>query len=213
MRIVGGVWAGRPLVSPGQRVRATAEQVRVAWVELVEPYLEGAAVLELFAGSGALGLEALSRGAASADFVESGPAALHSLKANVAAFRVRPPRPGVRPTRRRKAARIFKRDAIPFTHELAAGAYDVAFADPPYGSRKLDLVVARWLEVPFARVLGVEHAAGHVLPEGGRRLEMSDTVVTLYGLQSLAGQGLRGSAARGRKRRGKPDGHARTGGL
>ena len=181
-------------------MRATAEQVRVAWLELVEPYLEGAAVLELFAGSGALGLEALSRGAASVDFVESGPAALHSLKANVAAFRVRPPRTGVRPTARRKAARIFKRDAIPFTHELAVGAYDVAFADPPYGSRKLDLVVARWLEVPFARVLGVEHAAGHVLPEGGRHLEMSDTAVTLYGLQSLARQGVRGAGARGRKR-------------
>jgi len=194
-------------------VRATAEQVRVAWLELVEPHLEGATVLELFAGSGALGLEALSRGAASIDFVESGPAALHSLKANVAAFRVRPPRPGVRPTTRRKAARIFKRDAIPFTRELEVGAYDIAFADPPYGSRKLDLVVARWLEVPFARVLGVEHVAGHVLPEGGRRLEMGDTVITLYGLQSVTKQGVRGSAARGRERRGKPGGHARTGGL
>jgi 16S rRNA (guanine966-N2)-methyltransferase len=213
LRIVAGVWAGRPLVSPGQRVRATAEQVRVAWLELVEPYLDGATVLELFAGSGALGLEALSRGAASVDFVESGRAALHSLKANVAAFRVRPPRPGVRPTTRRKAARIFKRDAIPFTRELEAGSYDVALADPPYGSRKLDLVVARWLEVPFARVLGVEHAAGHVLPEGGRRLEMSDTVITLYGLQSLAKQGVRGSAAQGRKREGKTSGRARAGGL
>jgi 16S rRNA (guanine966-N2)-methyltransferase len=207
------MWAGRELLSPGRRVRATAEAVRVAWIELIEPYLVGAAALELFAGSGALGLEALSRGAASIDFVESGPAALHALKANVAAFRVRPPRPGVRPTTRRKAARIFKQDAIPFTRELAAGAYDVAFADPPYGSRKLDLVVARWLEVPFARVLGVEHAAGHVLPEGGRRLEMGDTIVTVYGLKSPGRQGVRGSAARGPGRAGKPGGHSPGGGL
>jgi 16S rRNA (guanine966-N2)-methyltransferase len=148
----------------------------------VASYLDGATVLELFAGSGAVGLEALSRGAASADFIESGSAALHALKANVAAFRLRPPSPGRRPTSRRKAARIFKRDVIPFTRRLSAHAYDLAFADPPYGSRKLDLVVARWLDVPFARLLGVEHAADHVLPEGGRRLEMGDTVITVYGL-------------------------------
>lgn len=182
MRIVGGVWAGKELVSPGRRVRPSAEEVRDGWLTLLHPWLPGARVLDLFAGSGALGLEALSRGAALADFVEDGAEALHALKANVAARRLRAPEPGVPPTERRKAARIFKRDAIPFVQRLESGAYDVAFADPPYGSKKLDLVIQRWREVPFARILGVEHAPDHPLPVGGRRVDFGEVAVTLYGL-------------------------------
>lgn len=184
MRIYSGIWAGENLVSPGKRVRATAEAVRHQWVTLLEPHLQEARVLDLFAGSGALGLEALSRGAASCDFVEDGAAALHSLKANVAARRLRRLPPGSRPTARRKATRVLKRDAIPFVQGLDAGVYDVAFADPPYGSRKLDRVLERWLEIPFSRILGVEHALDHDLPSGGRRLRFPDSGVTIYGLGS-----------------------------
>ena len=168
MRIVGGVWAGRDLVSPGARVRATAEQVRDGWLSMLAASLPGARVLDLFAGSGALGLEALSRGAASADFVENGPASLHSLKANVAAFRAR------------SRTRIFKRDAIPFVEALEAGAYDIAFADPPYGSRKLDRVVERWLQVPFSRILSVEHDLEHGLPRAGKSHDFGNTRVTFF---------------------------------
>lgn len=168
MRIVKGEWAGRDLVSPGARVRATAEHVRDRWLTLLARSLAGARALDLFAGSGALGLEALSRGAESADFVENGAAALHSLKANVAAFRIR------------QRARIFKRDAIPFVEALEAGAYDIAFADPPYGSRKADRVVQRWLEVPFARILSVEHAHDHELPGRGRSYDFEETRVTIF---------------------------------
>jgi 16S rRNA (guanine966-N2)-methyltransferase len=182
VRIVSGIWAGKDLVSPGRRVRATAEEVRDRWCSFIEEHLQGASVLDLFAGSGGLGLEALSRGAAAADFVELGAVALHALKANVAARRLRPPDPGSTPTARRKAARIFKKDAIPFVGRLAKHAYDVAFADPPYGSAKLDLVLARWREVPFARILGVEHAAEHPVPPGGKRLDFGETRVTIYGL-------------------------------
>ena len=184
MRIFSGIWAGEDLVSPGKRVRATAEGVRHEWAKHLEPHLPDARVLDLFAGSGALGLEALSRGAASCDFVEDGPAALHALKANVAARRLRRLPPGARPTARRKAIRILKRDAIPFVQGLEAGVYDVAFADPPYGSRKLDRVLERWLEVPFSRILGLEHEPDRDLPTGGRRLRFADSVVTIYGLGS-----------------------------
>jgi 16S rRNA (guanine966-N2)-methyltransferase len=184
VRIYSGIWAGEDLVSPGRRVRATAEAVRHQWATVLEPHLQDARVLDLFAGSGALGLEALSRGAASCDFVEDGPAALHALKANVAARRLRRLPPGSRPTARRKAIRILKRDAIPFVQGLEAGVYDVAFADPPYGSRKLDRVLERWLEVPFSRILGLEHEPDHDLPAGGRRLRFADSVVTIYGLGS-----------------------------
>jgi 16S rRNA (guanine966-N2)-methyltransferase len=168
MRIVAGVWAGRDLVSPGARVRPTAEHVRDRWLTLLARSLPGARVLDLFAGSGALGLQALSRGAASADFVENGPASLHSLKANVAAFRLR------------DRARIFKRDAIPFVEALDAETYDIAFADPPYGSRKADRIVKHWLAVPFARILSVEHAADHRLPGRGKSYDFDEIRLTIF---------------------------------
>ncbi|HEX2092216.1 MAG TPA: RsmD family RNA methyltransferase [Longimicrobiaceae bacterium] len=169
MRIVGGKWAGRHLTSPpDRRVRPTAEHVRDAWLTLLEPHLKDARVIDLFAGTGALGLEALSRGARFADFVESRPASLHALKANVAALRVR------------ERTRIFKKDALPFAAALEPYAYDVAFADPPYGSRMLDRLIEGWQSKPFARVLTVEHAADHELPPGGRRRLFEDTAVTTY---------------------------------
>lgn len=154
-------------------MRPTAEDVRARWLDALADRLEGARVLDLFAGSGALGLEALSRGAASADFVENGPQALHALKANVARLGLR----GAGEPR----VRIFKRDAIPFVEALEVGVYDVAFADPPYGSAKLERVLAAWSACRFAAVLGVEHARDHRLPAGGRRLDCGDTVVSIYG--------------------------------
>ena len=175
MRIVGGVWANTDLVSPGKKVRPTGEAVRDAWVGKLEPYLPGARVLDLFAGSGALGLEALSRGADSVDFVEDGPAALHSLKANLAKC-------GLRAKAVRSKARVFKRDAIPWVEALEEGTYDIAFADPPYGSRKLDRVLDAWRAKRFSRILGMEHTRDHEVPGGGKRLEFGDTVVTLWGL-------------------------------
>ena len=159
MRILKGKHAGRWLVSPAGDVRPTPEEVRDRCVALVAEEIQEGPVLDLFAGSGALGLEALSRGAASVDFVENGRAALHSLKANVAALR------------ETKRCRIFKRDAIQWLGGLEAGAYPVAFVDPPYGSRKLDLVVERWLEVPFAGVLVVEHDKEHPVRGKGKRYD------------------------------------------
>lgn len=168
MRIVGGAFAGRHLTSPGKRVRPTAEAVRVAWMEALGERIKGARVVDLFAGTGALGLEALSRGATSVDFVENGAASLHALKANVAALRAT------------KRTRIFKKDAIPFVERLEAGAYDLAFADAPYGSRKLDRVLSYWLYEPFAKVLGIEHAPDHDLPHKGRIVVRGKSRVTLF---------------------------------
>ncbi len=171
MRIVTGKHAGRHLTSPAKRIRPTAEDVRDRWVGRLKEDLDGAQVLDLFAGSGALGLEALSRGAASVDFVENGPEALHALKANVAALR------------EKKNTRIFKRDAIVFSEALDENSYDIAFVDAPYGSKKLDRVVKTWAACHFARILGVEHARDHVLPNGslrGRVRFNGDTGVTIF---------------------------------
>lgn len=171
MRIVAGKWAGRDLVSPAGRVRPTAEAVRTAMLDAIEADLRGAGVLDLFAGTGALGLEALSRGARRCDFVENAAAALHALKANVAAFRLR------------QRTRIFDRDAIPFVERLTGPAYDIAFADPPYGSRKLDRVVEHWRRTAFSAVLLLEHAADVRVP-GGTTRRVGDSAFTVLRARS-----------------------------
>lgn len=175
MRIIGGVWVNTDLVSPGKLVRPTSENVRERWLARLEPHLEGARILDLFAGSGALGLEALSRGAASVDFVENGPPALHALKANLAKL-------GLRAKSTRHRARVFKRDVIPFVESLEEGIYDIAFVDPPYGSRKLNRVLRAWSQARFSRILGVEHAADHEILGGGKHLDFGATIVTIWGL-------------------------------
>src|SRR4051812_27193729 len=112
MRIVGGKYAGWDLTSPNDfRVRPTGELVRAAILDRLVDTLTGARILDLFAGTGALGLEALSRGAARADFVETRASSLHSLKANIALLRMR------------DKTRVFKRDALPFAAALREGSY------------------------------------------------------------------------------------------
>ena len=172
MRIIEGKYAGRDLMSPPDaRVRPTAESVRVGMLEMVAAEVKNGRILDLFAGTGALGLEALSRGAHSADFVEFRPASLHALRANIATLRLL------------DRTRVFKKDAIPFAAGLKADSYDVAFVDPPYGSRMLDMVLTSWSTLRFARVLVIEHALTHVVPAGAQRRAFGDTVVTLYRLE------------------------------
>lgn len=169
MRIVGGKFAGRDLTSPNDfRVRPTAEHVRAAVLDLLSPDLQGARILDLFAGTGALGLEALSRGADRADFVETRPSSLHALRANIAALRVR------------DRVRVFRKDALPFAARLDPDRYDICFVDPPYGSRMLDHLVERWRERRFSTILVAEHASDHELPRGARRRTFDDTAVTIY---------------------------------
>jgi 16S rRNA (guanine966-N2)-methyltransferase len=169
MRIIAGKFAGRDLTSPADsRVRPTAEHVRGLLLDMLAPHLRDARILDLFAGTGALGLEAISRGAKQADFVEFRPASLHALRANNAALRLR------------DRTRVFKRDALPFAGALAADSYDVAFADPPYESRMLDRVIDTWQANRFARVLAVEHARTHQLPRGSAHRVIDDTAMTIY---------------------------------
>jgi 16S rRNA (guanine966-N2)-methyltransferase len=143
-------------------------------MELIEADLENARVLDLFAGTGALGLEALSRGAGSADFVENHPSALHALKANVALVRAR------------DRIRVFKKDAVPFFGALEENQYDVALADPPYSGMLAEMVVRRWLQVNFARVLVVEHAADRKLPGKGKKHPFGDSALTVYRAKAKA---------------------------
>jgi 16S rRNA (guanine966-N2)-methyltransferase len=166
VRIVAGEFGGRRLLVPRDgRVRPTADRVREAWMSILAPELPGARVLDLFAGSGALGLEALSRGATHATFVELAPASLEALRGNIEAFGV--------------AERVTVRrgDALRFAQGLGAGEYDVAFADPPYTADAADRLVALFRATPFARILSVEHPADRRV-EGDQTRRYGDTAVT-----------------------------------
>lgn len=169
MRIVAGRWRGRRIGAPaGDLVRPTGDRVREAWMSIVHHLLPDARVLDLCAGSGALGLEALSRGAATCDFVEQAPRALRTIEANLAALGGHP------------GARIVREDAVRFVRALAPGAYDVAFADPPYAGDTARALAEQWLAVPFAHCLGIEHDAGTRLPGGGETRRYGAAAITLF---------------------------------
>ena len=126
MRIVGGRLGGRVLASPrSQAIRPTADRLREALFNILmhayEDPITGARVLDLFAGTGALGLEALSRDAAFALFVDQGAEARALLRENVAAL-------GLGGT-----SRIFRRDATRLGDAHPVEAFSLLFLDPPYG--------------------------------------------------------------------------------
>ncbi|HMS02916.1 MAG TPA: RsmD family RNA methyltransferase [Gemmatimonadaceae bacterium] len=169
MRIVRGRFAGRPLTSPNDfHVRPTAEPVRDLLLTRLEADLPDASCCELFAGTGAIGLEAISRGARRCDFVETRPASLFALKANVKRLDLK------------GRTRVFNKDALPFAQQLNPDAYDLVFADPPYESRMLDRVIEAWQRSHFSRVLAVEHARTHVIPKGAEHHVLDDTAITIY---------------------------------
>jgi 16S rRNA (guanine966-N2)-methyltransferase len=130
--------------------------------------LPGARVLDLYSGSGALGLEALSRGAASAQFIERDPKSLRALEENVDALGAG------------GLVTVQRQSALSFANGLGALDFDVAFADPPYASGDAQRLADRWLERPFSRVFSVEHSAKDVMPEGGVTRKYGSTAITFY---------------------------------
>jgi 16S rRNA (guanine966-N2)-methyltransferase len=128
----------------------------------------GASVLDLFAGSGALGLEALSRGADRVVFVERARGALAALASNIDQLGAG------------EACRVVRGDALAFVADLEAASYDLALADPPYGRDMAAQLIRRFLEIPFARELWVEHRTSEDVPEapGLRQRRYGDTTLT-----------------------------------
>ncbi|MBI4419743.1 MAG: 16S rRNA (guanine(966)-N(2))-methyltransferase RsmD [Gemmatimonadetes bacterium] len=166
MRIIAGEFRGRTLRPPtDRRVRPTADRVREAWFSILAPDLRGAYVLDLFAGSGALGLEALSRGARQVDFVEISKPSLAALRTNVAALDAE------------DRVKVHRADALRFAAKLAPGTYDVAFADPPYPTDQCSRLAHLFRERPFAAILGIEHRADVPLP-GDETRRYGDIAIT-----------------------------------
>lgn len=168
MRIVAGKWGGRRLKAPrGRSVRPTTDRVREAWMSAAAPELPGARVVDLFAGSGALGLEALSRGAAEVVFVERSREALKALRANVSALGAE------------EDVTVVCDDVFRFL-DREPRLFDVALADPPYGTDDARMLVERFLSRPVARTLWVEHAwrDSIPLPAHARTRRYGDTALT-----------------------------------
>ncbi len=181
MRIIGGNRRGLKLSEVGEgdtaaHLRPTSDRVREAIFNLLinahgNP-VAGARVLDLFAGTGALGLEALSRGALQATFVDDGTKALALIRANIAKMRVE------------AETRVIRQDARRLGPNAGAG-YGLVFLDPPYGKGLGEAVLAAmlaegWL-APGAMVVW-EEGAPPVVPEGFKQVDQrkyGDTVVTL----------------------------------
>jgi 16S rRNA (guanine(966)-N(2))-methyltransferase RsmD len=150
-RVIAGVARGIRLVAPGEGTRPLADRVKQTLFAILEPDLDGARFLDLFAGSGAAGIEALSRGAAAAIFVEHDARAARTIEANLA-------RSGLAGS----TARLVRADVLRYLADraVADGPFDLVVADPPYAETVL-------LEAVLGR-LGADVDGAPVLAPGAR---------------------------------------------
>ena len=159
MRIIAGALKGRPLVTPrGHRTRPTADQVRIALMDTLMPFLSGARFLDLFAGAGGVGLEALSRGAERVVFVERDADAAGALRRNVAALHVA------------RQTLVLPMDAARALNRLAGAGerFDLVFLDPPYGAGLVEDTLLRLgacSVLTLDAIVVAQHFTKHVPPE------------------------------------------------
>jgi 16S rRNA (guanine(966)-N(2))-methyltransferase RsmD len=171
LRIVAGSLGGRAIEAPaGRRTRPTGARVREAWFSALGDRIQGAEVLDLFAGSGALGIEALSRGAAAVHFVEEDRQVFRVLKRNISRLELD------------RRARLHRGDVFRFLSRLEEGRrFDLVLADPPYGRGLATRLVDEFRSRPFASFLSVEHGLDEMPGEGAdRRRRYGDTMLSFY---------------------------------
>jgi 16S rRNA (guanine966-N2)-methyltransferase len=170
VRITAGEFKGRRLKPPSdRRVRATTEKVREAWFNILGPAVRGASVADLFAGSGVLGMEALSRGAGHVDFVEVSAKSAGTIRTNLATLGVQ------------QRTRVYRGDAIRFAERLAQHEYDVVLADPPYTADQAVQLVHIFRQCAFSKVLSVEHRASLDCPGDATRRYGDIALTFCYG--------------------------------
>ncbi len=184
MRVIAGEQKGRQLIGPPRRgLRPTPNRVREALFSILGPRLEGARVADLYAGTGAVGIEALSRGAGHVAFVESDPQALRLVRANLAQcgladLAVVYPMP---------VANFLQREAP------SCGPYDIIFADPPYrddaGTELLPSLTSGEALAPMSLFI-LEHGSKAAVPTqvGGlcrrRQYRYGDTTLSVFALSA-----------------------------
>jgi 16S rRNA (guanine966-N2)-methyltransferase len=159
VRIIAGALKGQPLVTPrGHRTRPTADQVRIALMDTLMPALPDARFLDLFAGAGGVGLEALSRGAARAVLVERDAEAAAALRRNVAALRVGP-----------RTLVLAMETARALNRLVTAGErFDLVFLDPPYGAGLVEDTLLRLgggALLTLDAIVVAQHFTKHAPPE------------------------------------------------
>lgn len=154
LRIVAGELGGRVILVPQRPgLRATSDRVREAWFSALGARVAGASVVDLFAGSGALGIEALSRGATRTDFVETDLRLVAALKSNLEELGVS------------DRGCVHRGDVFAFLNRPRGRRWDVALADPPYRKGLANRLVDVFGQRPFADVLCVEHEPGALAGE------------------------------------------------
>lgn len=166
MRIVAGIWKGRALKSPSwEGLRPTSDRLRETLFNILAPSIAGARVLDGYAGTGAIGIEALSRGAGRVTFVERDPRAIKLIEANLAALGGADDRA------------IIRADFMSAAGRLVGESFDLIIVDPPYAhdSAAQALAAAVPLAGPSTRVI-VEHAARLRPPAAVEGLQLRRTV-------------------------------------
>ena len=154
MRVIAGSARGIPLVPPPGGLRPTMDRVRAAIFSSLGDAVPGSRALDLFAGSGGLGIEALSRGAASVVFVDSDPLAARAISRNLAKCRLQ--------------AAVQTMDAFRFLELYAEpGSCDLIFADPPYAKREGDRDFAAELLALASTAAALSESGTLVLEHGG----------------------------------------------
>jgi 16S rRNA (guanine(966)-N(2))-methyltransferase RsmD len=163
MRIVTGKFKGREIISPPKSIelRPTSDRVREAIFDVIRFNIADSVFLDLFAGSGAIGIEAISEGARFAVFVEKNPVALRVIKKNIKMLGIE------------NQTLIIKQDVLnfiksPFSFESFKEKFDFVFLDPPYASKLAGQTMQALVNFPFLKsdsIIIAEHSDGEILPE------------------------------------------------
>ncbi|MCT8139045.1 16S rRNA (guanine(966)-N(2))-methyltransferase RsmD [Anaerobacillus sp. CMMVII] len=182
MRVISGTCKGRPLKAvPGQTTRPTTDKVKESIFNIIGPYFIGGQALDLYAGSGGLGIEAISRGMERVVFVDQNPKAIEIVQLNLKACRFEAQAEVYRNDSRRALKAIVKRELT----------FDCIFLDPPYAKQQLEEEIAfisRNQLLSEQGVIVAEHDASLTLAETielitcERREQYGDTAVSIYKL-------------------------------
>ncbi|MCE5333903.1 MAG: 16S rRNA (guanine(966)-N(2))-methyltransferase RsmD [Desulfobacteraceae bacterium] len=178
MRIIAGAFRGRGLRTPkDEKIRPTTDKVREAIFSMIASYVPEARVLDLFAGTGAMGLEALSRGAEVAFFVDRSAEAARLIRENITICGAL------------DRARVIREDALSAVRRLASKGerFDIVFADPPYGKGLIDdiLEIIETVAAPKALFVAEQHAKDEPprpsdVWEKYRERRYGDTLIELF---------------------------------